>query len=429
MNLTPSQQKTIEIGNDYLNGKINKEFITISGAGGSGKTTVLKYLLEKHQDKIIYGGAISNSATTVLANNLGFGNIMTITKLLAEKQQIDKDGNQSFKTPIFANKFDIPIYNADILCIDECSMISKEKLNTILKFRGKNTKIIFIGDIAQLSVIEDGSISKTFENTIIELSEIVRSKEPLDEINDLLRKNILYYIDHEILIDEWILDGKMNFTNKFIKDSGYYNIKSKDDFIKNFIIEYNKNKENPNNAKIISYTIKEVEEYNNIIRYLLYGDTTEPYVVGENIITESPYINNGDYIPVNSFLKINGISKGFHRGIDVYIANVLFKDEIISIPILNKKIALGKYVAELKRLEYQAKKNNISWDDYYTFKNSFANVSYSYAVNSHKSQGQTFTNSFVCETSIKNTKLPSTLNKLQSLYVATTRASKNIYLY
>ena len=68
------------------------------------------------------------------------------------------------------------------------------------------------------------------------------------------------------------------------------------------------------------------------------------------------------------------------------------------------------------------------WQTYYLLKDRFANITRSYAITTYKSQGSTYSHSFVNYDDMKFLKRQRLLMN-QSLYVACTRASKNLYIY
>ena len=407
-----------------------KKYVTISGAGGSGKTSLLEKAFEnpKIKKKLIVGCAISNSASGVLAKSLHFANVMTIAKAFKEVPVRDKDGNLEFKTVTF-NLHDIPAYNAGVLVIDECSMIGPDRLSKILEYTKSSCKIIFIGDICQLSVIETGQVSPVFDNTISSLTEIMRSNPILNDINQLFRDEILAIINHGSMVNPYVLNEKIQFNDTSVDDNGYYRIRTKTEFIESFLNEYPKDPSNPLGSKIISYTNRNIDEYNNTIREKLFGTSKEKYIEGDIILTETPYKSNGIYIPVNTYLTITNIRREKYRGILCYMLDIKTEvEEFTDIAVVDM-LDYQSYKRILGKITSLARAKKGSWTEVDEFKNSFVSVSYGYAVNSHKMQGQTINNTFVCETEIKQTTRPSSLNKLQSIYVASSRAKNKIFMY
>jgi hypothetical protein len=112
-------------------------------------------------------------------------------------------------------------------------------------------------------------------------------------------------------------------------------------------------------------------------------------------------------------------------------------------PILDPPVALqeeerifvvsesGKedYNRILESLKNKAKLNGSLWKNYYLFKEQFAEFNYTYAQSSHKSQGRTYRDVIVLEKDILDVSKIDVKVKLQSLYVACTRASRRIYIF
>jgi len=409
----------------------DKEFITISGAAGSGKTESLKQALQKiaYSGKYIMGGAISNSATNILSKSIPFADVMTISKGLKERKIIDNNTGEEYFAPSVPPD-QRPVYSADVYIVDECSMISPNKHQMIKESLKPGCKLIYIGDRAQHCVIETGEISETFKNTILELTEIMRSKELLNSINNVYRTEILSIIDYGEMINPFVLKEKLFFNDEYKENDSIRRIIEKEDFINKYIKEYNKDKENPLNAKIIPYTNASVNYYNDIIRTKLFGATHDKYVIGDMLLIEKPYFSDDDYITSNTYVTVSNVRRGVFKDINVYLLDVF--NEILSIkdiPVLDYSTSYRDYKIKLSKLQGLAVKKIIPWKEFYDFKDGFASVSYGYSVTSYKVQGATINSAFVCETEIKNTVKPSSLDKLQSLYVSSTRAAHNIYSF
>jgi len=433
--LNVKQKELVSIVDDFGNGRIfkDKPFITLSGAGGSGKTFALNIALQKlmNEGNYIMGGAISNSATSILEKSIDYADVRTLSKLLKERKVTGNLGNEYFTTSDDEDPLSLPIYKAKILAIDECSMIGPKHISNIQKYTRNGTKIIYIGDRAQHSVIETGKISETFKHTVIELDEVMRSDALLNDINSIFRSEIISLLDYGRMTNPYVLREKLYFTDSVKGDVGYYNINNRNNFIDKFIEEYKNEPNNPRHAKIISYTKDNVNYYNKTIRERLYGVKADRFIVGDNLIIESSFYdkNTNIHIPSNTHITVDNVYGGQKYGIPVIFIDAHSSLDIYpSIGILEYN-AIGVYKQRLMQLEYKAKTGQILWKDVSDFKSSFARVSYGFAVNSHKVQGDTLNCAFVCETEIKNTTKPSDLNKLQSIYVATTRSKYKTYLF
>ena len=62
--LNEDQEVAVRKIKDFLNGKLDIPYFTLTGAGGTGKTLSLRYALENHNN--VTGAAIAHSAKNVL---------------------------------------------------------------------------------------------------------------------------------------------------------------------------------------------------------------------------------------------------------------------------------------------------------------------------------------------------------------------------
>jgi hypothetical protein len=77
----------------------------------------------------------------------------------------------------------------------------------------------------------------------------------------------------------------------------------------------------------------------------------------------------------------------------------------------------------LKGQGYAAKK---AWVAYYAFMRQFADVGYNYSITAHRSQGSTYSNTFVMEGDIRAN--PNIFERNRILYTAYTRAAQRLFV-
>ena len=125
----------------------------ITGGPGTGKTTIIKCLIEiykSHKKKIVLCAPTGRAAKR-MSETTG-EDARTIHRLLEiGKIEDDKLGNIDN---------DISPIDADILVIDEMSMVDVFLMNYIVKAVYLGTKIIFVGDSHQLPSVGPGNILK-----------------------------------------------------------------------------------------------------------------------------------------------------------------------------------------------------------------------------------------------------------------------------
>lgn len=166
MELTARQNQAVNIALEkYAN---HEKYMVITGFAGAGKSTTLRYILAALVDKYnlnpeedIANVAFTGRAATVLAEK-GNVNCMTLHKLLYNAIPLE---NGSF---IFAPK-DYLEYK--IVCVDECSMLTKDFENELFKH---DVFVIFMGDPGQLSAVDKSNQSDILSHTDVFLDEIMR---------------------------------------------------------------------------------------------------------------------------------------------------------------------------------------------------------------------------------------------------------------
>jgi ATP-dependent exoDNAse (exonuclease V) alpha subunit len=145
--------------------KANKEPFVLAGLAGTGKTTIVRYFMDKlnlHPDDVAFV-AFTGKAALVLTS---MGTPATTIHKLIYKAEEDKDGNITFKK---STKLDKPLR---LIVVDEASMVSDEIQKDLESF---NVPIIYIGDHGQLPPVQ--GISKLMMNPNIKLEKIHRQAE------------------------------------------------------------------------------------------------------------------------------------------------------------------------------------------------------------------------------------------------------------
>lgn len=134
--------------------QINENNIAIiTGGPGTGKTTIIKCVLEiykSHQKKVVLAAPTGRAAKR-MSETTG-EEAKTIHRLL-EIGKFEEDKLGSIDT-------DVTPVDADILVIDEMSMVDVFLMNYLVKAVFLGTKLIFVGDPNQLPSVGPGSILK-----------------------------------------------------------------------------------------------------------------------------------------------------------------------------------------------------------------------------------------------------------------------------
>ena len=162
MQWSPQQDKALCQVSDWLKDHSSQLF-RLFGYAGTGKTTLAKHIAEYVDGEVIFG-AYTGKAAYVLRSK-GCEGASTIHSMIYRP-----DGEVVGENPVFAIKRDCDAAKADLIVIDECSMVDEELGRDLLSF---GTKVLVLGDPAQLPPVKGGGFFTECEPDIM-LTEVHR---------------------------------------------------------------------------------------------------------------------------------------------------------------------------------------------------------------------------------------------------------------
>lgn len=163
--LSDKQKEAIRAVND-------NNVCIITGGPGTGKTTIIKFIIElfKKEGKKVVLCAPTGRAAKRMSEATG-EEATTIHRLLAIGKMEETLNFERLEQPI------TPV-DADVIIIDEMSMVDVFLMNYILKGIYIGTKLILVGDINQLPSVGPGNVLKDIINSgaieTIELNQVFR---------------------------------------------------------------------------------------------------------------------------------------------------------------------------------------------------------------------------------------------------------------
>ena len=401
--------------------------LVITGKAGTGKTTLVKFLIEElksipfYKYKYSVCSAPTNKAVKVLRDKIGMdfdrNRFCTIHSALRLKRDIDPaSGVVSFKPDPYNDN--IPLDKVGFLIIDEASMVNKEILSYIERHT-KNIKVIFVGDEGQLPPVGE-SFSPVFhaDYPILELTEIIRQAED-NPIIELSRN--LHYLKSKV--PNRVQVGGYIFSNNF-------------DSVVSTLAAVNGSDE----LKYLAWTNQDIDYVNKKVRESIYG-TPAKIEIGESLIFNTPY---KDFF-TNDEVKVEELSieeKNFtaykkinpHYSVDNFNASQYLENtRKLKYYVVNKTINIlhesseGMFTDMKKDMRKRCIEKLINWRDFYEFVEQFADIKYNHAISIHKSQGSTYNQVII---NIKNCMLNKDIDEREKLlYTAITRAKELVVLY
>ena len=463
--LNDQQLDAVRQIDDFINNP-NEFAMTISGWAGTGKTTLMEVVQKRYwMGQVVHFAATTHKAAGVLKEKVG-KRVFTVNSLFGIMIETDMEGEKYDVSKKARNLADDKVKPGSIIIIDEASMLSVQNyIDVILKAKEKKCKIIFIGDSAQLSPVNEDDISIVFRNTdhrTVELTKVMRTDDNaiLDESTAVRNDGHYTYETH--INEEG--DGVKYINNTDV--NGILEVIDK---------HIDGLKDDPNHFRVLTYTNANVEKLNQMIRKKLGYEGLNPQK-GEPLMSYSNwgYIGYGPsgtiYSVINSeAYTCDGVKEERDenvRDMITYTDQPLLDDYKLHIIELEIEDSLGEKI-EVPLIDVKNNHHNREivvalayekvhqWNRYRTLEQKldklkclekinaiddflFVNdnvydqygvliqakvIDFGYAHTIHKSQGSTFTHVLINDDDI-NRCMDNNVKK-QLRYVAVTRAKKS----
>lgn len=394
INLSAKQKEAIQSIN-------SNNVVIITGGPGTGKTTIIKNVIDiykSHGKKVVLCAPTGRAAKRM--TEMTGEEAKTLHRLL-EIGKIEKDNEFTIMN------YEVAPIDADVIIVDEASMVDIYLMNYLLNGIYQGTKLILVGDTDQLPSVGPGSVLKDIIN-----SERMKTIF-LDEIFRQAAQSKIIVNSHRVNDGEYFLDKE---EQEGLKDDFFYIKEKSQDIMLDQIISLCKGRLKNfgdydffENIQILSPTKKGLlgtKELNKKLQEELNpsSDEKNEKKVGEVIFREGDRVmqvkNNYDIY----WEKGNTLSLTYESGTGIFNGEL---GKIVKIDFLNKQI-------------------KILFDDekeaWYAF-SDMDQIEHAYAITVHKAQGSEFDVVIMVVTQSSAMLLTRNL-----LYTGLTRAKKLLIL-
>lgn len=380
MKLNEQQAQAIEaLRKWWYNG--SKQVFQISGAAGTGKTTLIRYLINEiklEHDEVLFTAFVGKATLAMTRNGLNAKTLHSAICYCKDEPVLDENGNvvteynRRVTKRVFTRRRKIDP-RIRLIVVDEGSMVPAKMADWLLKFK---VPIIVLGDLNQLPpVIGDSFFLK--EPDVV-LTQIMRQSS---------ESPIPYFAQNVLQNGTKCLSPGLQIGDKI-------NVLSKADITPELLKDYD---------VIICGTNKTRNNLNTYIRERLYGRTQDYPVIGDKLICRE----NDWTFSVDDVYLINGLI-GYVTDIDLesisdYTMKIDFKPEFMD--------------NEFKNVTLDRIYMGLSPNDKRFYRSNYHKFEYGYAITCHLSQGSQYNRVLVFNESFGTAE-----ERRKWLYTAVTRA-------
>ena len=409
--LTEDQENALAAFNAFLLDP-NDPFFVLQGYSGCGKSTLVKVLIDKihyfiQTAKLLDPNTESyevqiTATTNKAAENLSFITgvpVPTIHSFLGLRVQTNFHNNATELNPNNARTRE-----GFLIFIDEASYIDDSLLDWIFKLT-KNSKVVFIGDPAQLTPVKSTTAPVFNKNfTKAELTQVVRQAEgnPIVELSAKFRDTV-----------------KTGKFFSFKPDGKHIKHLPRDKFMKEIESEFTRVNWRYSDSKILAWTNKCVVAFNCHVK---------------DVVKGSPEFIAGDYAFCNSFINLSSFPESnVSLKTDQLVQITHIYPEETQFDVLGNVVEINHSVCAFlpKRFEeWKAKIKELrEANDYralHIIDNTWIDLRAAYACTINKSQGSTFNRVFIDLNDVSRCNSENQIARM--LYVGVSRAKEQVIL-
>lgn len=427
--LNEGQKAAIESIKEFMYSP-DEQFMSLEGPPGTGKTTVIKYVVQaladqyktrkllgiiERQRNIVFC-ATTNKACEALEQSLQGTQQAYTAKTIHSHLNLIMQQDHNFKDVLYDSNPEGKRVN-ELIFIDESSYIDEELMGYITNKMHESSRVVFMGDPAQLKNA-NATTMPAFDSGFrkAELTEIMRQAgddNPIKKLSAQLR--------------EAVLEGKGRLPPAII-DGKHIRWLTRQEFDKTMLADMSAPDWTYKTSKFIAYRNKVVQNYNKTLY---------------NSIQKSAVLIPGDYAINNNFVKgdrqtgsigtdrlvlidqvtpaVELNTKGHWVSLDGKSGRFFLPDDHATI---DRKI--NSRVRKLATLDYMSAEHAQVGREIQSIKSLWVDLRPVYACTVYKSQGSTYRRVYV---DLKD--LGSCGNRdqmLRMLLVAISRASHQVFL-
>jgi ATP-dependent exoDNAse (exonuclease V) alpha subunit len=414
----------------------------LQGGPGVGKTFTTREIVRTLQEQgyVVGCAASTNKAASVLTNALGIKGMAGTTIHKALGLRLEESMGRTRLVP--GGEASLPSF--DVMLIDEASMLDDEVVDHIeaqaggggsselddvfgASARKAGTRILYIGDVAQLPPVGQGIVARPFRDPAVKrftLTQVMRQKAG-SAILPLLAA-IRNHIDDELPL------GVGAFAETELPD---LRIMTRDHMGRALdeLATYT-----DGDSLVIAWTNAVVDAAGQEMRIRRYGEQAlrADYLPGETVLMRKPVMAGMQTLAsVGELFEIQSAAlcdREFDTAGNSFETVRYWALNLVGLPgvainvVDRGSLAGWKRVLDYRRVEALSAGTSGAWQHFYTTRDWACDLQTHHAITAHRSQGSTYTRVVVDAADIL--KNPDHVEAARCLYVACSRPSQHLTL-
>ena len=416
--LNDEQQSALDSMLAWLADDFAVPYFVLQGYAGTGKTFTCKALVEQVKGRVCFT-APTNKAVKVLRETLTTDTYRpqcaTIYSLLGLRMEANGEVKElKGRDKDDEDKLDLSMFK--FVVVDEGSMVNKilrEHIDEAQKDHG--VKFLFMGDPAQLPPV--GEVTAPIWKMDAEravLTQVMRHDNQILNLVTRIRKVVDDFSpridlkgDHDVNGGVWVL-REDDFKRKIIERA---NVGAFAD---------------GKSDKIIAWRNVKVNEYNALVRAVMFDKTSDRWVPDDRVIFTAPAKDLDD----KPMARTDDEGLVTHVRLEYHPVYSSFKCHRLAITLDDGRLVTGFALAPESQRDFDQECTELAarkqWRDFWALKEGFHGLRHAYAITAHRAQGSTYRTVFV---DYKDILLNRTRQEAyRCLYVACSRPTTNLIL-
>lgn len=422
--LTADQKMAADAFFDFL--LSDDQVFVLSGGAGVGKTFLMKYLSNSlmtvyenscrmlnvdPKEYEVHYTATTNKAAEVLEHAVQ-ASVGTIHSFLGLRVWDDYKTGKS----VISETNNSRVWRNIILFIDESSMIDSVLYKQILK-RVVNSKIVFVGDKAQLAPVDE-DLSLVYKD--VDPKNFVHLTQAVRNANTPALMSLCAQLRHTVTTGEFFRIVPDGMAIEHLNDERMQ------EELKRHFLDPEKD-----DARILCYTNSRVAAYNEYIREI--RNLPPEIIAGDHLVVARAYASGKQRLPVEREVTVLSVDPEIRKAgyqdatpdkKEILYRNIVVQPrasfmEEIQIPVPLDFEQVNQTIKTLKRRK--------EYGRYFELKNGYADLRGKEACTVYKSQGSTYHTVFI---DIGNIGCSFDREQVaRMLFVGASRATTKVFLY